>query len=99
MPSATSVLYLHTFAVVRRPDTTHAGFGAGNCFVGFAQFVATSIAQQFYLLQNLVRGKVSYAYGLRAAVDVVSNDDGVLSWTRRNGKFDLRGCGCELGEK
>lgn len=75
--------------MVWRPDTSDAGLGASNGLAGAAVLVAAGVAQQLDLLQNLVWCQVSYADGFCAAVDVVSDDDGVSSGARRDGEFDL----------
>lgn len=85
--------------MVWRPDTSDARLGAHDGLCGAAVLVAAGVAQQLDLLQNLVWRQVSYADGFCAAVDVVSDDDGVSSRARRNCEFDLGGgCG-DLGEQ
>lgn len=93
------LLYNHALAVVWRPDASDAGLGARYGLVRAAQLGTAGITQELHLLQNFVWCKVSYADGLRAAVDVMSDDDGVLSRARRDGEFDLGVARGDLGEQ
>lgn len=83
--------------MVRGPDTTHAGLGAGDGPVGLPQLLSAGVTEELGLLQDLVGRHVPHADGLGAAVDVVANDDGVLAGSRGDGEFDLGVGGGELG--
>lgn len=85
--------------MVRRPDTSDTGLGAQNSLVRPSQLLSTSISQQFHLLKNLVRREVAHADGFRTAVDVVSDNDGVLAGSWGNGELDLGVGGREFGEQ
>lgn len=89
----------HSLSVVRGPDTTHTGLGAGDSPVGLLQLLSTGVAEELGLLQDLVGRHVSHADGLSTAVDVVANDHGVLAGSRGDGEFDLGVGGGELGEE
>ena len=61
--------------------------------------LTTGIAEQLGLLENFVGLHVANTDGFFAAVDVLSDDDGVLRWSWGDGELDLRVGGGELGEE
>lgn len=85
--------------MVWRPNASDTRLGAQHRLVRPSQLVTAGISQQFHLLKNLVWREVAHANGLRPAVDVVSDDDGVFAGSRGNGKLDLWVGGRELGEQ
>lgn len=89
----------HSLSVVRGPDTTHTGLGAGDSLVGLLQLLSAGVTEELGLLQNLVGRHVSHADGLGTAVYVVTNDHGVLAGSGGDGEFDLGVGGGELGEE
>lgn len=89
----------HSLSVVRGPDTTHTGLGAGDSLVGLLQLLSAGVTEELGLLQDLVGRHVSHADGLGTAVNVVANDHGVLAGSGGDGEFDLGVGGGELGEE
>lgn len=85
--------------MVRRPDTPDTLLRAQDWLVRLPQLLATCVAQQFHLLHDFERSQIPHADWFVTSVDVVADDDWVLSWSGRNGKFDLGIGGGELREE
>lgn len=85
-------------AVKGIPDTSHALIDTANGLGDAPQLVATGVAQQRRLFQDLARLEVAHANGLFPTVDVAALDDGVLVGPWRDGDFDLWVLGCEAWE-
>ena len=97
--AATEALNLHAVAVVRRPDASDGGVDTLDGLVDTLELLTAGVAQQLGLLENGQGLHVAHADGLCAAVDVVSDEHGVLGGSGRHVELDLGMGGGELGEE
>jgi hypothetical protein len=81
--------------VERIPDTPDTLVHTLDWLCDLLQFIAAGVAQEFGLLHDLLFLQAADTDGLFTAVYICALDDGVFSWARRDGDFDLRVCAGE----
>jgi hypothetical protein len=85
--------------VERTPDTPNALVDGGDGLAELLVLLAVRVAQHLGLFADTLVLQVLDANGALGAVDVVSNDDGVLVGPGRDGKLDRGVALCEGGQR
>jgi hypothetical protein len=95
----TSTLDLDPRPMHRTPNASHALVQTRHRLAKLLRPFTTCISQKFRLLSDAFIGKITDAYRLLLAIDVVADHDGVFVRSWRDGYLDLRvPCG-EGGER
>lgn len=81
--------YLHLRSVERVPNASHALVYTGHRLAQLLVLLARAISQYLCFFPHALVLQVLYADGPRSAVEVVCDNDGVLSWPSADGDFDL----------